>query len=310
MHVANLHVEILIRYVRNLERQVREMKGRISANPEGSSLMEENLSVNDGNTLRPLPPEVSCAAANERQSPGNLIPSLLDGSPANLFLEHRPSPTFADELKCLSLEATAERHLGSTSGVSFAKLTQMVLRRLSPDKADFVFANDHGKNTWNGVLNLSSPLDLADHTLFERLNESISIHPSLFGDFGLADIVQPHDAVALSDDPSDEAHVDQLVDFYFAHSHTLYPIINRGDFLGNLHEYRNSGRDPSLRPPLFMFRMWMVLAIGSTAFSAISLTEETESRQYYQEALRYIEDAMSGDFVRIFPQNSMLLDVD
>ncbi|KAJ4424213.1 hypothetical protein N0V82_001079 [Gnomoniopsis sp. IMI 355080] len=175
----------------------------------------------------------------------------------------------------------------------------MVLRRLSPDKVDFVFANDQERDTGPRVFNFNSTVNLADHTLFERLNESMSIHPSLFGDFGLEDIVQPHDEMAISDLRTDEAHVDRLVEFYFAHSHTLYPIIHRGDFLKSLHEYRSSGQDPLLHPPLFMFRMWMVLAIGSTAFSAISLTEESESRQYYQEALRYIEQAMSGDFAAL-----------
>lgn len=274
--------------------------------PESSSPVGGHSSADGDKFLTELPARL---ASDPTQSPSEPAPSEVrshrdsiarnaDGSPANLPLQQRPSTTFAEELKGLSLEATAERHLGSTSGVSFAKLTQMVLRRLSPDKIDFVFAKDHENSNGAALLNFPSPLDLADHTLFERLNESISIHPSLFGDFGLADILQPNDTITGPDLLSDEAHVNRLVDFYFAHSHSLYPIIHRGDFLKSLQDYRDGGRDPSLPPPLFVFRMWMVLAIGSTAYSAISLTEESESRMYYSEALRYLEQAMSGDLVR------------
>jgi hypothetical protein len=55
----------------------------------------------------------------------------------------------------------------------------------------------------------------------------------------------------------------------------------------------------SQSPPA-MFRIWMVLAIGSTALSSITLSEETASRQYYEKALTYFDQAMDyGDIVRI-----------
>lgn len=261
--------------------------------------LERDRSSHDDHPLTEPSPQIHVAGI--RGSDGLIVRTPI-GSPGSTALpSQRPSSTFAEELRCLSLEATAERHVGSTSGVSFAKLTQMVLRRLSPDKVDFVFANDHENNTSPGsrLFNFNSPLDLADHTLFERLNESISIQPSLFGDIGLADIVQsgPQDAPATPNWQTDEAHVNRLVDFYFAHSHTLYPIINRGNFQKGLQEYRDTVQNPALHPPVFMFRMWMVLAIGSTAYSAISLADESEPRMYYCEALQYLESAMSDDFV-------------
>lgn len=261
-------------------------------------------SILGGHISTDKPPQVSSISVSEiRGSADRLVGSPVISSGSATLPPQRPSSTttFAEELKCLSLEATAERHVGSSSGVSFAKLTQMVLRRLSPDKVDFVFANDHDHITSPGrrLFNFNSPLDLADHTLFERLNDSISIQPSLFGDLGLADIVQSgsQDATATPNWQTDEAHIDHLVDFYFAHSHTLYPIIHRGHFLKSLQEYRNGGQNPALHPPVFMFRMWMVLAIGSTAYSAISLADESEPRLYYCEALQYLEAAMSDDIV-------------
>lgn len=272
-----------------------------------SSLLEQDSSSHDNGILTDLPPQISSVHISGIRGSDDLIARtpVASESPGSAALtSQRSSSTtiFAEELRCLSLEATAERHVGSTSGVSFAKLTQMVLRRLSPDKVDFVFANNRENNTSSPgtrLFNFNSPLDLADHTLFERLNESISIQPSLFGDLGLADIVQPEsqDAPGTPHWPTDEAHVDRLVDFYFAHSHTLYPIIHRRNFLKSLQAYRGSGQNPSLHPPVFMFRMWMILAIGSTAYSAISLADESEPRMYYCEALQYLEAAMSDDFV-------------
>lgn len=268
-----------------------------------SSLLERDATHGD-HTLTDVSPRSSSVSVSDIRGSADLIAGTSVEPPGSATLpsQHPSSTTtFAEELRCLSLEATAERHVGSTSGVSFAKLTQIVLRRLSPDKVDFVFADNHENSTSPGLrlFNFNAPLDLADHTLFERLNESISIQPSLFGDLGLADIVQSgsQDATRTPNWQTDEAHVDHLVDFYFAHSHTLYPIIHRGDFLKGLQGYRNGGQNPALHPPVFMFRMWMVLAIGSTAYSAISLADESEPRMYYREALQYLEAAMSDDIV-------------
>jgi hypothetical protein len=211
-----------------------------------------------------------------------------------------PPPCFVDELKTLSLEATAERHLGSPSGISFARLTQFVLRRLTPDKADFVFVSNHGENySGAGLSDFNSPSDLLDPSLFDRLNESISIEPLLFGHVSLADIAEPNDAGVALELPSDQSHVNRLVDFYFAHSHTLYPILHRGELEQSLQRLRDNPHDPATHSASTLFRIWMVLAIGSTAYSSVSLSEESESRVYYNKALQYLEQAVaSGDMVR------------
>lgn len=245
------------------------------------------------------------------------------------------SPSFAQELKSLSLEAAAERHVGSSSGVSFAKLTQLILCRLTPDKADFVFSNETASaggggtsnNTSAGaveaveaveavaavtadvnagdpqLIDFDSPSDLFNSTVLHSLSESISVYPLLFGDVFLTDIMEPESALAgLSWPPStssglgDEAHINRLVDFYFAHSNTLYPIIVRRELMETL---RAMQADPQAAaatlPPLDLFRIWMVLAIGATAFSAVSLTEESEPMLYYNKALQYSEQALALD---------------
>lgn len=203
--------------------------------------------------------------------------------------------TFAHELKTLTLEATAERHLGSSSGLSFAKLTQTVLRRLSPDKADFVFAVNQEDTVDASFFSLSSPSDLFNETIYQALSESISVHPLLFGDLFLADIAECNIDIVDLAWPSDERHVRHLVDFYFAHSHTLYPILAKDEILQALDEIQGQPQNLASQSALQNFRLWMVLAIGSTAYSSLSLTEESESMLYYSKALFYVDQALEQD---------------
>ncbi|CAK7206100.1 hypothetical protein SEUCBS139899_008883 [Sporothrix eucalyptigena] len=251
------------------------------------------------------------------------------------------TPSFAQELKELTLEATAERHLGSSSGLAFAKLTQMILCRLTPDKADFVFTNDmtvvtsRGGNdtaegssrkrqtatnqtattTGNGfgyagsvepaMIDFNSPSDLFNNSsVLNSLSDSISVYPLLFGDVFLSDIMEPAAALAnlawpppvmCDEGVGDEEHVALLVDFYFAHSNTLYPIVERRRFmviLGQMQSDPDHAATGSLSP-LDLFRVWMVLAIGSTAFSSVSLGDESEPMLYYNKALQHAEEALA-----------------
>jgi hypothetical protein len=206
---------------------------------------------------------------------------------------HGPSGSLPEELKLLSLEATAERYLGSSSGFSFARLTQTVLRRLSPDKVDFVFGHD-GETEQQGAHD--SPSD-ALNSVFYSFNNTISCYPTLFGSLALSDITEPEDVVADLRLP-DQSHVDRLVDFYFAHSHTLYPILHRGEFMSALEEIRSNDQSSLAQSPLCLFRIWMVLAIGSTAYCSVTLVEESEPMLYYSKAMMYFEPALGyGDMV-------------
>ncbi|CAK7236010.1 hypothetical protein SBRCBS47491_009490 [Sporothrix bragantina] len=255
------------------------------------------------------------------------------------------TPSFAQELKELTLEATAERHLGSSSGLAFAKLTQMILCRLTPDKADFVFTNDttvvasrsvnsqaeggpgnrqtatHANTAGtaaiagNGfgyagsieptMMDFNSPSDLFNNSsVLNSLSDSISVYPLLFGDVFLSDIMEPAASLAnlawpppamCDDGVGDEEHVSLLVDFYFAHSNTLYPIVERRAFMATLSQMQS---DPACAAagalsPVDLFRVWMVLAIGSTAFSSVSLADESEPMLYYNKALQHAEEALA-----------------
>lgn len=70
------------------------------------------------------------------------------------------------------------------------------------------------------------------------------------------------------------SHITYILKFYFAHSHTLYPFIHRNEFEAVLWRIYVDPSDPQTQSPLWQFRIWMVLAIGSTTHCSVSLMDE------------------------------------
>ncbi|KAJ5462071.1 uncharacterized protein N7458_003623 [Penicillium daleae] len=94
----------------------------------------------------------------------------------------------------------------------------------------------------------------------------------------------------------DPSHINSLLEFYFAHSHTLYPFIRKSEFEAVLWRVYGDPLDPLAQSPLWQFRIWMVLAIGSTTYCSVSLMDETEPLQLFNKAMTYFEPAMGcGD---------------
>ncbi|KAL1858807.1 hypothetical protein Daus18300_009805 [Diaporthe australafricana] len=111
----------------------------------------------------------------------------------------------------------------------------------------------------------------------------------------LADIMEPTQSLKDLRLP-EKLRIEELVAFYFAHSHTLYPVINRKEFLEVLRCIHEDPLDPLARHPLSLFRVWMVLAIGASSHCSISMVEESEPTLYYNKALEYFEAAFEyGD---------------
>ncbi|GKT67284.1 C6 zinc finger domain containing protein [Colletotrichum tofieldiae] len=222
-----------------------------------------------------------------------VLQAAVDQSPSQV----RPitaTTTLGDELRLLSLEAAAERHLGSASGISFAKLTQAVLRRLTPDRADFVFHKELEVESTQHLLS-RSPVDLLGSSLYHGFDSSTAFHHPFFCGITLSDITDPQPSLADVQLPP-QSHLQHLVDFYFAHSHTLYPIVRRREFEETLGTILSNPQDPAAQSPLWLFRLWMILAIGSTTYCSVALCEESESMLYYNKALGYMEDALGyGD---------------
>ncbi|KAL2670312.1 hypothetical protein Neosp_014779 [[Neocosmospora] mangrovei] len=305
-----------IAYVRELENRVQDLEKNLSSLQRASPLVgagepsSASAVTHAAITVQVTPSAVSTdsdAVAAPRQDCVQHLPlQAQDGEWSGLampsedaILPALPSPpqTLDGELKHLSLEATAERHLGSSSGLSFAKLTQTVLRRLTPDRADFVFGND-GDQDMLAHLNIGSPSDLLNSPMFDNLGISMPCDPAWVNDFVFNDITEPDHQLANLSIPTDQSHVNSLVDFYFAHSHTLYPVVDRAEVLSTLRCVREEPHSSWAQSPLCLFRIWMVLAIGSTAYCSISLADESESMLYYNKALTYFEPALGlGDMV-------------
>jgi hypothetical protein len=280
-------------YVRGLEQRVKELERQLSLQVVSSQQLFQRADPDSDNSIGTEfgffhqdhdPVDFTVQTATELHA---------RQTPASTRGQKERANSLATELERLSLEATAERHLGSSSGVSFAKLTQAVLGRLRPDKSSFVFEDDADPDpvpddgntpTFDSLtfpdinfLSASSPLTFNSSPVWEQLDKEQLLEPR-----GL---------------PS-AADVARLTDFYWAHSHTLYPIIRKYEFMQVLWQVYENPRDPIAESPLWMFRIWMVFAIGSTAYSSVSLVDESESVLFFNKAMTYFESALGcGDMV-------------
>ncbi|KAL4736622.1 fungal-specific transcription factor domain-containing protein [Aspergillus similis] len=280
-----------IKYVRGLERRVSELEeqltkisassaslsasSRDNALPEVDRLMHQEPSLSAGTC--PAEPDSHAVSAQW---------AMPNGPPAT---RPRRSTSLADGLKMLSLEATAERYVGPSSGVAFAKLTQAMLRRLSPDQEAFVFGDGEegpgpGADEAELLPSFDGTLDFLDLDMMldspQQLT-SLTIDPVRQG------IGRPLDLAQL-----EAGHIRFLLDFYFAHSHTLYPIVQQKSFVEMLWTAYKDPFKALVLSPVWQFRIWMVLAIGSTTYCSVSLMDETESIQLFNKAMSYFDAAM------------------
>ncbi|KAJ5566698.1 uncharacterized protein N7459_010080 [Penicillium hispanicum] len=288
-------------YVRGLERRVKELEQRLAAsltpqnsqNDQTSGPWDQEREVHLGDDL------LSDNVANHSsplQSMKDAVPDFnaLPASPANVAAGQR-TDNLAEELRLLSLEAAAERYLGSSSGLSFAQLTQTVLQRLSPDQDGFVFdgelpANGNQDQNWGTESDSSAHLN----PIFFEMNPSLTSPLPLNSLFGNPVVEDLEDSMGLA--LLEPSHINYILDFYFAHSHTLYPIIRKNEFETVLWRIYADPLDPLAQSPSWQFRIWMVLAIGSTTYCSVSLMDETESVQFFNKAMTYFESAMGcGD---------------
>lgn len=217
-------------------------------------------------------------------------------SPMLKALGQKPD-NLAEELRLVSLEAAAERYLGSSSGLPLAKLTQTVLRRLSPDQDGFVFDEDiNGNKHQSCDLNTNAIPNL--NPISFEMNPSLSSPMPLSSLFANPTIDEYEDTTGLT--LIEPTHISYILEFYFAHSHTLYPIIRKNDFEEALWRVYANPLDPLAQSPLWQFRIWMILAIGSTTYCSVSLMDETEPVKFFNKAMTYFEPAMGcGDLVSV-----------
>ncbi|CAG8905943.1 unnamed protein product [Penicillium egyptiacum] len=295
-------------YVQGLEEKLRRLNRAAAVEEQNAPNAAESTAVlnnshpySDFGALETATVDQECSSQGIHGSEVANAPTIAENAAPiqDPLVSSRPASnqtsTFGQQLTALSLEAIAERHLGSTTGLSFAELTQMVLRRLTPDKADFVFDSHQDDTTGNNLSDPSFSSEPFNDSFFQSLSESISIHPLLFGDLFLAEFAGSGATLDSLVWPTDETYVRRLVDFYFAHSHTLYPILKRSEVMDTFERIHQNPQSLATLSPLDVFRIWMVLAIGSTAYSSVTLAEESESMMFYNNALQYSEQALGGD---------------
>lgn len=252
-------------YVRDLEARVIQLEDHLSRLT--SSRSHQATSATELNAYHSM----KGAGSADSRRPDHR--GALQGSPVNVL---------ESEMTKLSLDATADRYLGSSSGVSFARLTQAVLRRLKPDQYPFSF-------------------EVAQS---DRLSGRDALDDSELAEMPRQRSIYPHYPSCLP--PKDRAY--QLADYYWAHNHTLYPFLRKNWFmnlLGNMY----SDQDHDLySSPSWLYTMWMVFAIGSTCWSSIVPDAcESESTHSYNQAMIYFYDALSIEGTSAL--DSMLLQI-
>lgn len=234
----------ILRYVRGLEAKVRQLEGQVEQLTKAISQNASSESVRGSNGIGLSPASDSHA------------------------LQSNAGESLASELKWLSLEATAERYLGQSSGLSFARLTQAVLKRLRSDQYPFAFESSPSTNAQQAVGG-------------ETLTTVDSAHANMYADgpFDLASVIS-------------EEQADYLTECYWSHNHTLYPFIRKVAFEDNLRRMYSQPDDLDIRSHSWLYTMWMVLAIGSTSRSSVMVDDESESVQYFDRAMEYFEGAL------------------
>ncbi|KEQ71034.1 hypothetical protein M436DRAFT_74762 [Aureobasidium namibiae CBS 147.97] len=309
-----------VAFVQSLEERIRELEGQqaILASPgvhqdpvteyapEGSLPEIGETTGHEDTAMEVLRQDAGLLFADQHVSDlvsnvdAGIVPSPTTSASRNVdeTLRNRPrtAETLDQNLRDVSLAAVAEPYLGTISGLTFAKLTQAVLRRLSPDGRDFVFRTNINGNTVpiEGATNLH--LDLISSMYFDY-DQAI--------DFSL---IAEESTIPLFDIPTQRemiklptrTEVLRLATFYFDHSHTLYPIVHQQEVMSDIYLVLQSPDHQLTMSPPCLFRVWMVLAIGSTTHSSIALTEESVSQLYYEKAMTYFDASMDhGDIIAL-----------
>ncbi|ANB15320.1 Stb5p [Sugiyamaella lignohabitans] len=166
------------------------------------------------------------------------------------------APELMQGLGVLSLQASSEgRYLGPGSGVSFAQFTQSIIYKL--DRKKEIMAN-------NGVI-LPNPKELESFT-----------------------------SSSAKELPTPARAID-LANFYWRHSHTLYPFL-REEYIMKIFEKAGIDRirfEEEIEDPELLFQLYMVMAIGSTSIASITVSNEEEASTCLSVAMTYFDNVLS-----------------
>lgn len=247
-----------VAYVRALEERVKQLESRLQA-----------FHLAHGQIIAGSP-------GSAGQSPSSRFDASRGGSPQAPARKSTGEEDFPESLesglKLLSLEATAERYLGSSSGVTFARLTQAVLKRLKPDLQPFSFQETPPRTSGSPIATRSRSGSQQEGNFKESTLPSDD-SKSLASEISL---------------PTKE-HAYRLSEYYWCHSHTLYPFVRKASFMKSLEKMYEDPDDSLRQSPSWLYTMWMIFAIGSTTLSSVMISEETESIRYWNAAMVHFD---------------------
>lgn len=280
-----------VSYVRDLERQVRGLKQQGETTSHEYNSLFDNLTgetpIQSGSPVGAVIGG-SPSSRDNNQTPGR--DSIVNRPTTSSGRLQETHGTLESEVELLSLRATADMYLGATSGVSFARLTQAVLKRLKPDVFNFKNApSEQPQQPW-------SPQQSNTPNPFQPESPWVSNEQA-------TPAIDPSTRPKLP--PEEEAF--QLAEYYWCHTHTLYPFIRRKKFMESLKRMYATPDEPVLQSSAFQYTMWMVFAISSTTLASVTLDEETESQRFWNNAMLYFEGALARGNMSAL--NALLLQV-
>ncbi|KAA8897252.1 hypothetical protein TRICI_006767 [Trichomonascus ciferrii] len=165
----------------------------------------------------------------------------------------------AKDFGSLTISASSEGHyLGPGSGISFAQLTQAIMFQKDFEKE---------KTIAGGLMLHTNPALMLDNAS------------------------NPEDGPLPS-----AKRAAEVVEFYWCHSHTLYPILDKDHFMECLDKMFSLDDEDVMglhNDSVWMFKLYMVLAIGSTAMASITISSENEAVACWSKAMTYFNDTLS-----------------
>lgn len=211
------------------------------------------------------------------------------------------SRNLADEFGNLSLSASAEGHyLGPGSGISFAKFTQSLIYQM--DSRNEQLIND------GAIISVSAGTPSSAASPEARTIATPDGHSSINDD--LLEPRNPETITLLEQMLPNAYRAADLAEFYWRHSHTLYPFIQKELFtekLGYMLDPQPESEWAGIESdPAWLFQLFMVLAIGSTSMASITVSNEDEAVACWQKAMTYLPIILSQGS-RIALESIMLL---
>ncbi len=279
-----------IEYVQSLEQKIARLRSQLNT-----------LTVNKDNTQSDveLTPEISNNIGSREEKRAN--ENEDENEDGNQFVGG-----LVTDFGVLSLSAAEGHYLGPASGISFARLTQSVIHKVG-FKEEYLLHSGYMLSSSETNL-IDEENDDDNNPLPMHMPNSESSHnPSTPRSDPVAS--NKHEtAISL---PISAQRAEELVSFYWKHSHTLYPFIQRKTFTNNLNlmfKHQNSveksPNDPPnpdeekqlsnlMSSPVWLFQLYMVLAIGSTSMASVTITSEDEATGLYIKALNYFDEVLS-----------------